>query len=71
VPVLLGRLQLPAGAPFPADRILELARHAKQYSSQAGLVSIALCDHPEIERILAGLAEMGYSISPARCAWTT
>jgi radical SAM superfamily enzyme YgiQ (UPF0313 family) len=51
--------------PFPADRILELARGAKQYSSKAGLVSIALCDHPEIDRILAGLAEMGYSISPA------
>ena len=28
-------------------------------------MSIALCDHPDIERILAGLAEMGYSISPA------
>jgi radical SAM superfamily enzyme YgiQ (UPF0313 family) len=51
--------------PFPADRILELAAAAKQYSSRAGLVSIALCDHPEIERILAGLAELGYSISPA------
>src|SRR6187397_2910212 len=51
--------------PFPADRVLELARAAKPYSSRAGLVSIALCDHPEIERILAGLAEMGYSISPA------
>jgi radical SAM superfamily enzyme YgiQ (UPF0313 family) len=51
--------------PFPADRILELARQAKPWSNRAGLVSIALCDHPEIERILAGLAEMGYSISPA------
>jgi len=51
--------------PFPTDRILELARAAKPYSSRAGLVSIALCDHPDIERILAGLAEMGYSISPA------
>jgi radical SAM superfamily enzyme YgiQ (UPF0313 family) len=51
--------------PFPTDRILDLARHAKQWSSKAGLVSIALCDHPDIERILAGLAEMGYSISPA------
>jgi radical SAM superfamily enzyme YgiQ (UPF0313 family) len=50
---------------FPADRILELARDAKRYSSKAGLVSIALCDHPEIERILTGLLEMGYSISPA------
>jgi radical SAM superfamily enzyme YgiQ (UPF0313 family) len=50
---------------FPADRILELARKAKVHSSKAGLVSIALCDHPEIERILNGLLEMGYSISPA------
>ena len=50
---------------FPADRILELASQAKRYSSKAGLVSIALCDHPEIERILEGLLEMGYSISPA------
>ncbi|MBW8896407.1 MAG: radical SAM protein, partial [Acidobacteria bacterium] len=50
---------------FPADRILELAREAKVHSSKAGLVSIALCDHPEIERILTGLLDMGYSISPA------
>jgi radical SAM superfamily enzyme YgiQ (UPF0313 family) len=50
---------------FPADRILELARRARGYATRAGLVSIALCDHPEIERILAGLLEMGYSISPA------
>src|SRR5580765_5650475 len=50
---------------FPADRILELARKARAYSSKVGLVSIALCDHPEIERILTGLLEMGYSISPA------
>ena len=50
---------------FPADRILHLAAEARKYSSKAGLVSIALCDHPEIERILTGLLEMGYSISPA------
>jgi len=50
---------------FPADRILELAREARAHASRAGLVSIALCDHPEIERILSGLLEMGYSISPA------
>ena len=50
---------------FSADRILELARNAKQHSSKAGLVSIALCDHPEIERILTSLLDMGYSISPA------
>ena len=28
-------------------------------------MSIALCDHPDIERILARLLEMGYAISPA------
>jgi radical SAM superfamily enzyme YgiQ (UPF0313 family) len=50
---------------FSADRILELAARARQHSARAGLVSIALCDHPEIERILRGLLEMGYSISPA------
>ena len=51
--------------PFPTDRILELAQQARQYASKAGLVSIALCDHPDIERILARLLELGYSISPA------
>ncbi len=50
---------------FSADRILELARAARVHSSRVGLVSIALCDHPEIERILSGLLDMGYSISPA------
>ena len=50
---------------FSADRILELARDARAHSAKAGLVSIALCDHPEIERILTGLLDMGYSISPA------
>ena len=50
---------------FPKDRILELAGHAKAYSNRAGLVSIALCDHPEIEEVLTGLVAMGYAISPA------
>ena len=50
---------------FPADRILELARNAREHASRVGLVSIALCDHPEIERILSSLLEMGYQISPA------
>jgi len=50
---------------FPADRILQLAAEARRYSRRAGLVSIALCDHPEIERILARLIELGYGISPA------
>jgi radical SAM superfamily enzyme YgiQ (UPF0313 family) len=50
---------------FPKDRILELAKRAQPYSKRAGLVSIALCDHPEIEPILTGLVEMGFAISPA------
>ena len=50
---------------FPADRILELAERARPHANRAGLVSIALCDHPDIERILTRLHEMGYSISPA------
>jgi radical SAM superfamily enzyme YgiQ (UPF0313 family) len=50
---------------FSSDRILELARAARPHASRAGLVSIALCDHPEIEHILRSLKDMGYSISPA------
>src|SRR5205809_2858663 len=50
---------------FPTDRILQLAEQAKPFANRAGLVSIALCDHPDIDRILARLHEMGYGISPA------
>src|SRR5262249_26298618 len=50
---------------FPTKRILELAEAARVHSGRVGLVSIALCDHPDIERILARLHEMGYAISPA------
>jgi radical SAM superfamily enzyme YgiQ (UPF0313 family) len=50
---------------FPTARILELAERARAHCSRAGLVSIALCDHPDIEEILTRLSAMGYSISPA------
>jgi radical SAM superfamily enzyme YgiQ (UPF0313 family) len=50
---------------FPTERILELAQRARAHSAKAGLVSIALCDHPDIEHILRSLKDMGYSISPA------
>jgi len=50
---------------FPTDRILELAAAARVHANRVGLVSIALCDHPDIERILARLHGIGYSISPA------
>jgi radical SAM superfamily enzyme YgiQ (UPF0313 family) len=51
--------------PFPAARILELAEAARPHASRIGLVSIALCDHPDIEHILERLVAMGYGISPA------
>ena len=50
---------------FPTERILSLAEEARTYAKRVGLVSIALCDHPEIETILARLLGMGYTISPA------
>jgi radical SAM superfamily enzyme YgiQ (UPF0313 family) len=50
---------------FPLERILDLAERAKAHASRAGLVSIALCDHPHIEELLTRLVSMGYSISPA------
>src|SRR3954466_594098 len=50
---------------FPTERILQLAERARVHANRVGLVSIALCDHPDIERILARLHEMGYGISPA------
>jgi radical SAM superfamily enzyme YgiQ (UPF0313 family) len=50
---------------FPKDRILQLAEAARAHSDRIGLVSIALCDHPDIEEILERLVAMGYSISPA------
>ena len=51
--------------PFSASRILDLAAAARPYATRAGLVSIALCDHPHIEQILGRLVEMGFSLSPA------
>jgi radical SAM superfamily enzyme YgiQ (UPF0313 family) len=50
---------------FPTDRIISLAEAARVHASRVGLVSIALCDHPDIERILVRLHELGYAISPA------
>jgi radical SAM superfamily enzyme YgiQ (UPF0313 family) len=50
---------------FPTERILELAAAARPHADRVGLVSIALCDHPDIEYLLGRLAAMGYSISPA------
>jgi radical SAM superfamily enzyme YgiQ (UPF0313 family) len=51
--------------PFETRRILEIAEAARPHATRVGLVSIALCDHPDIELILRRLVEMGYGISPA------
>jgi radical SAM superfamily enzyme YgiQ (UPF0313 family) len=51
--------------PFSTTRILEIAEAARPYANRIGLVSIALCDHPDIELILSRLVAMGYGISPA------
>ena len=51
--------------PFSTNRILEIAEAARPSATRVGLVSIALCDHPDIELILRRLVEMGYGISPA------
>jgi len=51
--------------PFATTRILELAEAARPHASRVGLVSIALCDHPDIVHILERLVAMGYGVSPA------
>lgn len=51
--------------PFETARILALAEAARPHATRVGLVSIALCDHPDIVPILEGLVRMGYGISPA------
>ena len=51
--------------PFATDRILDIAKAARPHANRIGLVSIALCDHPDIDRILTSLVDMGYGISPA------
>ena len=50
---------------FPTERILAKAEAARPHANRVGLVSIALCDHPDIEEILRRLVAMDYSISPA------
>jgi radical SAM superfamily enzyme YgiQ (UPF0313 family) len=51
--------------PFSTAEILRIAEAARPHATRVGLVSIALCDHPDIELILRSLVEMGYGISPA------
>jgi radical SAM superfamily enzyme YgiQ (UPF0313 family) len=47
----------------PARDILRKAAEWRGRTDKIGLVSTAVCDHPEISDILSGLREMGYRIS--------
>jgi radical SAM superfamily enzyme YgiQ (UPF0313 family) len=47
----------------PARDILAKAAEWRARTDKIGLVSTAVCDHPEISEILSGLREMGYRIS--------
>ena len=47
----------------PARDILAKARQWRLRTDKIGLVSTAVCDHPEISQILQGLRAMGYRIS--------
>jgi radical SAM superfamily enzyme YgiQ (UPF0313 family) len=48
---------------YPAASILKVARAARPLTDRTGLIATAVCDHPEITRILAGLAELDYHIA--------
>ncbi|TDI40965.1 MAG: radical SAM protein [Acidobacteria bacterium] len=48
---------------FEVQRILDVARGARQHTDQIGLVSTAVGAHKEIVPLMEGLREMGYRIS--------
>jgi len=50
---------------FPAGRILDLARLARPHTGRIGLVSTAVCQHPDIQALLAELQRLQYSIGLA------
>ena len=50
---------------FSRAAIVERARAVRPHASKIGLVSTAVCDHPEIGAIVDDLAGMGYEVSVA------
>jgi radical SAM superfamily enzyme YgiQ (UPF0313 family) len=50
---------------FSRREIVERAREVRKVTRKIGLVSTAVCDHPEIEGIVDDLAGMGYEVSVA------
>jgi radical SAM superfamily enzyme YgiQ (UPF0313 family) len=50
---------------FPRTQIVDRAREVRPHAGRIGLVSTAVCDHPEIEGIVDDLAGLGYEVSVA------
>lgn len=50
---------------FSRAQIVERAREVRAHTDKIGLVSTAVCDHPEIEGIVDDLAAMGFQVSVA------
>jgi len=50
---------------FTRTEIVERAREVRKVAGKIGLVSTAVCDHPEIEGVVDDLAGLGYEVSVA------
>ena len=50
---------------FSRKVIVDRAREVRAYTRRIGLVSTAVCDHPEIDGIVDDLAGLGYEVSVA------
>ncbi|MFY9557859.1 MAG: radical SAM protein [Blastocatellia bacterium] len=48
---------------FSADKLLARAAEIRKLTDKIGLVATAVCDHPEIHQILAGLEELDFQVS--------
>lgn len=48
---------------YPASSILATAKLGRELTGRTGLIATAVCDHPEIDVILRGLAELDYHIA--------
>jgi radical SAM superfamily enzyme YgiQ (UPF0313 family) len=50
---------------FSRQVIVDRAREVRAFTNRVGLVSTAVCDHPEIDGIVDDLAGLGYEVSVA------
>ena len=50
---------------FSRKTIVERAREVRQFTNKIGLVSTAVCDHPEINEIVDDLSGLGFQVSVA------